>query len=96
MFEELKSGFAGKPEPAPARGTVPVNCAKPSSEDITGLEDSVQQLHTAVNHLIWIIQENAAFLPGGRDILDKLPLLDFYNHDLLQQLESLQLNQLVD
>ena len=65
-------------------------CVDALPEDLTGLEDAVVQLHTAVNHLIWIIHENADFIPQGREILDKLPLLDFYNQDLITQLENLQ------
>jgi hypothetical protein len=56
----------------------------------TALEASLLDLHASVNRLIRIIQENADTLDRGPEILDKLPLLDFYNDDLLRNIDSIR------
>jgi hypothetical protein len=47
-------------------------------------------LHATVERLIRTIHENADSLERGREILDKLPLLDFYNDDLKRNIASLR------
>jgi hypothetical protein len=59
-------------------------------ESPVGLEESLLDLHTSVNRLIKVIQDNAASLDRGREIMDKLPLLDFYNDDLLRNIRSMR------
>ena len=54
------------------------------------LEDSLFDLHSSVNRLIRVIHQNAGTLDKGQEILDKLPLLDFYNDDLLRNLNTLK------
>lgn len=54
------------------------------------LEESLLDLHSSVNRLIRVIQENAVSLERGREIMDKLPLLDFYNDDLLRNIRSMR------
>lgn len=61
-----------------------------SGEDRVGLEDSLMDLHVSVAKLIQVIQANAASLDRGQDVLDKLPLLDFYNDDLLRNIENMR------
>ena len=61
-----------------------------SGEDLVGLEDSLMDLHVSVAKLIRVIQTNAASLDRGQDVLDKLPLLDFYNDDLLRNIENMR------
>jgi hypothetical protein len=56
----------------------------------SGLEDSLLNLHASVGKLIKVIQDNATILDRKAEILDKLPLLDFYNDDLLRNIESLK------
>ena len=55
----------------------------------SGLEDSLLDLHVCVHRLIKVIQNDANRLDRGREILDKLPLLDFYNDDLLRNIDAL-------
>jgi hypothetical protein len=55
-----------------------------------GLEDSLLDLHTSVSKLIRVIQDNAAIMDKKEEILNKLPLLDFYNDDLLRNINSLK------
>jgi hypothetical protein len=59
-------------------------------EHLAGLEDSLLDLHHSVNKLIKVIQENAATLERGDEVLNKLPLLDFYNDDLLRNLGKMR------
>ena len=47
-------------------------------------------LHESVNKLIKVIQETAAKLDRGDEVLDKLPMLDFYNDDLLRNIEAMR------
>lgn len=54
------------------------------------LEDSLLDLHASVNRLIKVIQTSAPDLDQGEAILNKLPLLDFYNDDLLRNIKSLK------
>jgi hypothetical protein len=52
------------------------------------MEDSLLALHGSVARLISMIQENAPGMEKEREILDKLPLLDFYNDDLLRNIRK--------
>jgi hypothetical protein len=61
-----------------------------NSEDLMVLEESLLDLHVSVAKLIRVIQENAATLDRGQDVMDKLPLLDFYNDDLLRNIENMR------
>lgn len=56
----------------------------------SSLEASLLDLHASVAKLIQIIQANSATLDRSQEILDKLPLLDFYNDDLLRNIQSLR------
>jgi len=47
-------------------------------------------LHISVNKLIKAIQENAASLNRGQEVMDKLPMLDFYNDDLLRNINNMR------
>ena len=47
-------------------------------------------LHLSVNKLIKVIQDNAATLERGDEVLNKLPMLDFYNDDLLRNIEAMR------
>lgn len=59
-------------------------------EKIAELETSLLGLHASVERLIRLIRENAATLERREEILDKLPLLDFYNDDLLRSIQNLR------
>jgi hypothetical protein len=59
-------------------------------ESPTELEASLLDLHTSVNRLLKAIQANAGSLDRGQEILDKLPLLDFYNDDLMRHIYTLR------
>jgi hypothetical protein len=59
-------------------------------ENLLGLEDSLMDLHISVNKLIKVIHENAATLERRGEIMDKLPLLDFYNDDLLRNINTMR------
>lgn len=59
-------------------------------ESPIGLEASLMDLHASVRRLIQVIQDNAASMERSDEILDKLPLLDFYNDDLLRNLSALK------
>ncbi|HKP97367.1 MAG TPA: hypothetical protein VJ385_16595 [Fibrobacteria bacterium] len=61
-----------------------------NTEDLTGLEESLMDLHLSVNKLIKVIQENASSLEKGEEVLNKLPLLDFYNDDLLRNIGNMR------
>jgi hypothetical protein len=74
--------------PANRQGIILENPEK--GEDLVGLEDSLMDLHVSVAKLIRVIQANAAALDRGQDVLDKLPLLDFYNDDLLRNIENMR------
>ena len=50
-------------------------------------------LHLSVLKLIKVIQDNAKTLSQGEEILNKLPLLDFYNDDLLRNIEVMRDSQ---
>ncbi len=54
------------------------------------LEASLRSLHHSVHRLISVIRENAGVLDNTEEILNKLPLLDFYNDDLLRNIDSLR------
>lgn len=59
-------------------------------EELVGLEESLMELHLSVNKLIRVIQENSNSLERGEEILDKLPILDFYNDDLLRNIGNMR------
>ena len=61
-----------------------------NTENLMGLEESLLDLHVSVTKLIRVIQDNAATLDRSQDVLDKLPLLDFYNDDLLRNIEIMR------
>lgn len=58
-------------------------------ETSAALEASLADLHASVKRLIHSIQVNAESMEHGPEILDKLPLLDFYNDDLKRNLDSM-------
>jgi hypothetical protein len=57
------------------------------------LEDSLMDLHNSVHRLIKVIQEHAGSLDRGSEVLDKLPMLDFYNDDLLRNIENMRFRE---
>jgi hypothetical protein len=61
-----------------------------NTDNLTGLEESLMDLHVSVNKLIKVIQDNAATLERGDEVLNKLPLLDFYNDDLLRNINTMR------
>jgi hypothetical protein len=58
--------------------------------NIKELEASLVDLHTSVARLIQVIQVNGHRLEDGELILNKLPMLDFYNDDLRRNIDSLR------
>lgn len=60
------------------------------ADSMTSLEDSLMDLHHSVTKLIKVIQDNAATLDRGAEVLDKLPMLDFYNDDLLRNINNMR------
>ena len=61
-----------------------------NTDNLAGLEASLMGLHLSVNKLIKVIQDNAASLDRGDEVLNKLPMLDFYNDDLLRNIEAMR------
>ena len=61
-----------------------------NTDNLAGLEASLMGLHLSVNKLIKVIQDNAATLERGDEVLNKLPMLDFYNDDLLRNIEAMR------
>jgi hypothetical protein len=61
-----------------------------SPENLTSLEDSLLDLHRSVNRLIQVMQDHAGTLDRGEDVLDKLPMLDFYNDELLRNIHNMR------
>ena len=61
-----------------------------NTDNLAGLEASLIGLHLSVNKLIKVIQDNAATLDRGDEVLNKLPILDFYNDDLLRNIEAMR------
>ncbi len=61
-----------------------------NAENLFGLEESLLDLHVSVNKLIKVIQDNATSLERGEDVLNKLPLLDYYNDDLLRNINNMR------
>lgn len=59
-------------------------------EKYASLEDSLLDLHQSVNRLIKVIQEHADSLDRGDEVLDKLPMLDFYNDELLRNIHNMK------
>lgn len=60
------------------------------TDSMIGLEDSLIDLHLSVSRLIKVIQDNAGTLDRGAEVLDKLPILDFYNDDLLRNINNMR------
>jgi hypothetical protein len=61
-----------------------------SPENMTSLEDSLMDLHHSVNRLIKVMQDHAGTLDSGAEVLDKLPMLDFYNDELLRNIHNMR------
>ena len=61
-----------------------------SSQNLASLEESLMDLHHSVDRLIRVIQEHAVTLDRGDEVLDKLPMLDFYNGELLRNIRSMK------
>jgi hypothetical protein len=61
-----------------------------SPENLVSLEDSLLDLHQSVNRLIKVMQDQAATLTCGEAVLDKLPMLDFYNDELLRNIHNMR------
>jgi hypothetical protein len=61
-----------------------------NTDNLAGLEASLMGLHLSVTKLIKVIQDNAATLDRGDEVLNKLPMLDFYNDDLLRNIEAMR------
>lgn len=61
-----------------------------NTENLAGLEESLMGLHVSVSKLIKVIQDNAATLERGDEVLNKLPMLDFYNDDLLRNIQAMR------
>ena len=61
-----------------------------NTDNLAGLEASLMGLHLSVSKLIKVIQDNAATLDRGDEVLNKLPMLDFYNDDLLRNIEAMR------
>ena len=59
-------------------------------ENIKQLESSLSDLHASVARLIEVIQNNAHHLEQAEAILNKLPILDFYNDDLRRNIEAIR------
>jgi len=66
------------------------------SENIRELTSSLLGLHASIDKLIKTLQQNAHQLEDSRQIMDKLPLLDFYNDDLQRNIEILKTHRLTD
>jgi hypothetical protein len=61
-----------------------------NTDNLAGLEASLMGLHHSVTKLIKVIQDNASTLDRGDEVLNKLPMLDFYNDDLLRNIEAMR------
>jgi hypothetical protein len=61
-----------------------------SPENTSSLEDSLMDLHHSVNRLIKVMQAHAGSIKSGGDVLDKLPILDFYNDELLRNIHHMR------
>ncbi len=57
-----------------------------NTEDIAELQNSLLDLHGSVSRLIKAFYDNVESLENREAILDVLPLLDFYNDDLAEQI----------
>lgn len=60
------------------------------SDNLAGLEASLMDLHHSVSRLIEVMQEHAGTLDRGDEVLDKLPLLDYYNDELLRNIHDMR------
>ncbi len=54
------------------------------------LERSLLNLYVSISRLITVLEENAEVFDNRDEILDRLPLLDFYNDDLLESIRSIK------
>jgi hypothetical protein len=61
-----------------------------NTESLIGLGDSLMELHVSVVKLIGAIQGMAHALDDNEKILDLLPMLDFYNDDLLRNINKMR------
>lgn len=59
-------------------------------QNLASLEESLMDLHHSVDRLIRVIQEHAVGLERGDEVLDKLPMLDFYNDELLRNIQEMK------
>jgi hypothetical protein len=59
-------------------------------DNLHELQVSLTDLHGSVNRLIAVIQQNAEYLEDAETIMNKLPMLDFYNDDLKRNIEALR------
>jgi hypothetical protein len=59
-------------------------------DNLHELQASLTDLHGSVNRLIAVIQQNAEYLEDAETIMNKLPMLDFYNDDLKRNIEALR------
>jgi hypothetical protein len=69
---------------------IPDGVTLKQTENMFDLEESLMELHLSVNKLIKVIQENASTLERGNEVLNKLPMLDFYNDDLLRNIDNMR------
>jgi hypothetical protein len=60
------------------------------NDELQALQDSLQELHGSVDRLIQVIQANAVYLVDSEAIMNKLPILDFYNDDLKRNIEAIR------
>ena len=63
-----------------------------TSDNLAGLEASLMDLHQSVTRLIEAMQVHAGTLDRGDEVLDKLPLLDYYNDELLRNIHDMREN----
>jgi hypothetical protein len=61
-----------------------------TSDNLAGLESSLMDLHHSVRRLIEVMHEHAGTLDRGEEVLDKLPLLDYYNGELLRNIHDMR------
>ncbi len=61
-----------------------------NAEKLVGLDESLMDLHQSVQKLIKVINENADSIHRGEEVLNKLPLLDFYNDDLMRNIQLMR------
>ena len=54
------------------------------------LERTLFNLHVSVSKLVHALNDNAGLFDNADEILNKLPMLDFYNDDLLTSIQALK------